>query len=416
MIDHIKAETGYLDTIEIDLFMRRVLTSLDGFHGQRVLVLVPDQTRTMPLKLVFDVVCQVLAPHTHELDFMIALGTHPPLNEDALNEHLGHSIRNGCVGSHHIYQHVWDDPAALKKLGRISPESIYALSKGKLNIGVDVCINKHIFAYDAVLICGPVFPHEVVGFSGGNKYFFPGIAGPDMINVTHWLGAVLSSNAVIGAGYTPVRAVLDRAAAMIPLQKHALCFVLDKGGVFGIFSGSPENAWESASVLSGEKHIIRTGRRYPKVIAVMPEMYQDLWVGGKGMYKLEPVVEDGGELIIYAPHIKEISTTHGQFLRQIGYHVCGYFQANWEDFKQFPWSVLAHSTHVSGLGTYDVETGQEHPRIRVTLATGISETVCQSINLHYRDPASLDPEQLAAERSKEVLVVEDAGEVLYRVK
>ena len=57
-----------------------------------------------------------------------------------------------------------------------------------------------------------MFPHEVVGFSGGNKYLFPGIAGPEIINFTHWLGALITNYDVIGAGYTPVRAVIDRAA------------------------------------------------------------------------------------------------------------------------------------------------------------------------------------------------------------
>ena len=76
-----------------------------------------------------------------------------------------------------------------------------------------VALNKLPLEYDHVLVCGPVFPHEVVGFSGGNKYLFPGIAGPEIIHFTHWLGAVITNYEIIGTKDTPVRAVIDRAAA-----------------------------------------------------------------------------------------------------------------------------------------------------------------------------------------------------------
>ncbi len=279
-----------------------------------------------------------------------------------------------------------------------------------------ITINRRIFDYDHLIILGPVFPHEVVGFSGGNKYFFPGISGPEAINVTHWLGALLTNYDVIGSGYTPVRAVIDRAAEMIEIPKSCFAFVLDEGGVYGVFSGTPEDAWEDASRLSARKHILYTGRTYEKVISVMPKMYDDLWVGGKGMYKVEPIVADGGEVIIYAPHIKRISTTHGEILKEIGYHVSEYFLSQWDDFKDYPWGVLAHATHVKGLGDYDPTTGIETPRIKVTLATGIPESVCRSINLGYLNPKSIKLSRWKNRESEGILVVPNAGEHLYRVQ
>jgi len=56
-----------------------------------------------------------------------------------------------------------------------------------------------------------VFPHEVVGFSGGNKYLFPGVGGPQILNFFHWLGAVVTNPMIIGNKWTPVRKVVDRA-------------------------------------------------------------------------------------------------------------------------------------------------------------------------------------------------------------
>ncbi|HSD85401.1 MAG TPA: hypothetical protein VLG46_16175, partial [Anaerolineae bacterium] len=139
-----------------------------------------------------------------------------------------------------------------------------------------------------------------------------------------------------------------------------------------------------------------------------------IWVGAKGMYKMEPVVADGGELIIYAPHIKEISVVHGALIKQIGYHVRDYFVKQWDQFKHIPWGVLAHSTHLRGVGTY--EAGVECPRIQVTLATGIPEEECHTVNLGYRDPATIDPQAWLRDTQPDRLVVPRAGEYLYRLQ
>jgi nickel-dependent lactate racemase len=161
-------------------------------------------------------------------------------------------------------------------------------------------------------------------------------------------------------------------------------------------------------------HITYVDKPYQRVLSVMPEMYDDLWTAAKGMYKMEPVVADGGEVIIYAPHIDEISYTHGATIDQVGYHVRDYFVKQWDKFKDYPWGVLAHSTHLRGIGTYDLENDIERPRVKVTLATGISRERCERVNLSYLDPASIDVSQWAKDES--VLVVPKAGEMLYRLK
>jgi nickel-dependent lactate racemase len=146
------------------------------------------------------------------------------------------------------------------------------------------------------------------------------------------------------------------------------------------------------------------------------EMYDDLWTAAKAMYKTEPVIADGGEVIIYAPHITEISYTHGKLIDQVGYHVRDYFVKQWERFQGVPGSILAHSTHVKGTGTYDAGSGIETPRIQVTLATGIPEERCLRVNLGYRDYREIDPQQWANREHEGILLVPHAGEMLYRTK
>jgi nickel-dependent lactate racemase len=290
------------------------------------------------------------------------------------------------------------------------------MTGGLLNQAVDVRLNKLIFAYDQIIICGPTFPHEVVGFSGGNKYFFPGIGGAEVINFSHWLGALMTSYEVIGTRYTPVRRVIDRAAALIDRPKLCFSLVVKGEGLAGLFIGPPEAAYGAAADLSAKLHIQWVGRPFKRVLSVMPEMYADIWTAAKGMYKLEPVVADGGEIIIYAPHIDEVSYTHGHLLAEVGYHVRDYFLKQWERFEAFPGGVLAHSTHLRGTGTYDPETGIESPRINVTLATKIPEERCRHLCLGYLDPEQINFDDWRGREAEGRLLVPKAGEMLYRLK
>ncbi len=405
----------YFGTDDVRSIVAKALDSA-SLDGKRVLVLIPDGTRSMPMPLMFDVFQELLQPRVKALDYLVALGTHPAMSDLQLSKLIGRPMVNGMAGESHIFNHRWDDPATFVKLGTISAGEIAEISGGLMARDVPVTLNKLILDYDHVMVCGPVFPHEVVGFSGGNKYFFPGIAGPEIINFTHWLGAVITNYEVIGAGYTPVRAVIDRAAAFIPRPTSCFALVVTKEGLAGLYFGTPQEAWTAASALSAKKHIIWLDHPFRRVLSVLPELYDDLWTGAKGMYKLEPAVADGGEIIIYSPHITEVSYTHGALIDEVGYHCRDYFTKQWEKFKHYPGGILAHSTHVKGLGTYDPATGIEKPRIQVKLATGIPEERCRRINLGYVDPATIDFEEWRGRGNEGVGLIPRAGETLYRLK
>jgi nickel-dependent lactate racemase len=407
----------YLNQTEIETILADSLAGMP-LDGKRLLVLIPDSTRTFPTPLFFRRIVALLQGRARQVDFMIASGTHPAMSEEAKLKLVGISAEENAstYAAVRLLDHTWDDPQALINLGVIPAEEIGRLSNNLLVQSVPVRLNRLLLDYDDVLICGPVFPHEVVGFSGGNKYFFPGIAGPDIINFTHWLGALITSYVTIGTKDTPMRRVIDRAAGLIPRPRYALCAVVTTQGVAGLFSGSPEEAWSAAADLSAQVHVRWCEHPYKQVLSVLPEMYNELWVGAKGMYKLEPVIADGGEVIIYAPHLTQLSVVHGEVIKQIGYHVRDYFVKQWPRFEHYPWGVLAHSTHLRGIGEYDAETGIERPRIRVTLATGLSAEECAAVNLGYRDPRSIDPAQFTNREDEGILLVPHAGEVLYRLK
>jgi nickel-dependent lactate racemase len=404
-----------LSDAEIQTVVRDGIASL-AIDGKRVLVIIPDGTRTMPMPRMFDLLAETAGARAAVLDYLVALGTHQPMDDVQLGGLVGREVRGGSAEASRIFNHEWSDPSNFRRLGTIPAGDIRNISGGLLAQDVPVSLNRKIFEYDQLIVCGPVFPHEVVGFSGGNKYFFPGIAGPEIINFTHWLGALMTSCRIIGAGYTPVRAVIDRAAGMIETPKACLALVVKDSGVAGLFAGSPEEAWKAAADLSAQVHIRHVEKPFRRILSIMPAMYDDLWTAAKGMYKMEPVTADGGEVVIYAPHVKEVSYTHGKLIDEIGYHCRDYFTKQWDRFKEFPGGVLAHSTHVKGLGEYDAATGVETPRIRVTLATGIPEERCRRINLGYLDPRTVDVREWQGREAEGILAVPKAGEMLYRIK
>ena len=383
--------------------------------GKRILLIVPDNTRSGPIGEMFQAIYDCIGEKIKALDILVALGTHQPMTEEQICKRLAitpeqHKTKYTKVN---FFNHEWDKPETFKSIGKITADEIGEISNGLFYEEVDVSINKLIYDYDEFFIVGPVFPHEVVGFSGGHKYVFPGIAAADIINFFHWLGAVVTNPIINGTQLTPTRKVVEKAASFITVPRRLFAIVAAEDQLKGIFIGDCVEAWEQAAELSDKVHIIYKDKPYKTILGLAPEMYDDIWTAGKVMYKLEPVVADGGTLIIYAPHITEISYTHGKIIDQIGYHTRDYFRKQWDKFKDFPRGVTAHSTHVRGIGTFT--DGVEKPRVDVVLATQISKERCEKVNLGYMDPATINIADYENREDDGVLVVHHAGEMLHRL-
>jgi len=403
-----------------DAEVQRLLTeSLDPLplDGQRLLVIIPDGTRTAPIPLMFRLLYEQLGRRVERLDYLIALGTHPAMPDEAIERLVGVSAteRAARYPKSRVFNHQWDNPDALATIGTIGAAEAAGLTGGLLSREVPVRLNRLIFEYDQIVICGPVFPHEVVGFSGGAKYLFPGIAGAEIIDFSHWLGALVTSMRTIGVKETPIRRVIHRAATFVDKPILCLALVMKGHDLHGLYVGAHAEAWSAAADLSAQLNIVRVPRPFTSVLAMPSAIYDDLWTAAKAMYKTEPAIADGGEVIIYAPHITEVSYTHGHLLDQVGYHVRDYFTKQPGRFDAIPGSILAHSSHVKGAGEYDPASGAETPRISVTLATGIPEARCRQINLGYADYRAIDPQQWANREAEGLLLVPHAGEMLFRL-
>jgi nickel-dependent lactate racemase len=387
----------------------------NDYTGKRILLIVPDNTRSGPIGDIFKIIYECLQRKAKAFDCLVALGTHQPMTEEQICSRLAITPddRRAKYASVKFFNHEWQKPQTLTSVGKISADEIGKISGGLFCEEVDVAINKLIFQYDQLFILGPVFPHEVVGFSGGHKYIFPGIAGEEIINFFHWLGAVITNPVINGNKWTPTRHVVEKAASFIKVPRQLFAVVAVENKLKGIFIGDCTEAWEKAADLSSAVHIVYKDKAYKTILSIPPKMYEDLWTAAKAMYKLEPIAADGATLIIYAPHITEISYTHGKFIDRIGYHTRDYFLNRLDKFAGIPRAVIAHSTHVKGIGTYI--NGVEKPRINVVLATGISRHRCEKVNLGYMNPDSIDISDYENREDEGILVVRHAGEVLHRL-
>jgi len=407
-------KNGSVELSEVAETVGRFFAQND-YTGKRILLIVPDNTRSGPVGNVFKTIYDCLDQKAKAIDILVALGTHQPMSEEQICRRLaiGPDERKNRYAPVRFFNHEWEKPETFTSIGKISADEIHQISNGLFSEEVNVAINKLIFDYDEFFILGPVFPHEVVGFSGGHKYIFPGIAGPEIINFFHWLGAVITNPRINGNKWIPTRQVVEDAASFIKMPRKLFAIVALENKLKGIFIGDCVRAWEKAAELSDKVHIVYKDKPYKTVLGIAPEMYDDIWTAGKVMYKLEPIVADGGTLIIYAPHISEISYTHGKIIDQIGYHTRDYFLKRMGEFNGIPRGVMAHSTHVKGIGTYI--KGIEKPRINVILATKISKQRCEKVNLGYMNPDEINISDYEKREDQGIVVVYDAGEILYRL-
>lgn len=402
---------------DLDAFL---VTQLATFpvDGKSVVLVVPDGTRSCPLPRVMDTVYRELIGRVSSLTALIALGTHAYMTPEELDRWFG--AEPGGLATKYpgmtVLNHDWRNPESIVDVGTLSADEIDQLSGGRLKQEVRVEVNRLVAEADVSIVIGPVFPHEVVGISGGNKYFIPGCATHEIIDLSHWLGALIGIDDLIGQrGITPVRAVINAAAELIPTHRLGICLVVKSGTdeIEYVATGELDDTWALASEVAADSHIEYVDKPFKKVVAMMPTRYADMWTAAKGCYKIQPAMAEGGEVVIYAPHVKALSEQHPE-VYDIGYHCIDYFIKQWDLFKDVPTAVLAHSTHVRGGGTFDPETGVEHNRIKLTLCTQVPRETVEAANANYLSPDDIDFDALRAD--PDVFVEENAGEVLYRLR
>jgi len=391
--------------------------------GARVLAIISDKTRDDNTDSLFPIAAEILADKKiAKLDALVAQGTHSPMTEAEKLSKIGAKSFSDIPNLQNIFDHEWSNPAKLTIIGELSAKKVHEVTNGLFNESIPLTINRLLAPgnYDTILIFGATVPHEVAGFAGGAKYFFPGVAGAELTHATHWLAALATIENIIGLIETPTRHLIEAAADFISAEVISFTSVVSRNDenrlrTYALFAGDFRLALRKAAEVSRQIHIKYTGRKYKRVVALLDEHYEELWLGGKASYRLGGVIEAGGELIIYAPHLHCISETHGEFIEKFG----GY--APLENVKelvaqsgelQANLCVAAHLTQVAYAGRSN-ENGEIVSRYKITLASQVDAETCRRVNLgfmNYRNFRLTDYKNDA-----DTLIVECAGRDLYLV-
>lgn len=407
-----------------DELLRIVAEALESVPSNaRVLAIVPDKTRDDNTHILFPAAAHSLSGKgISSIDVLVAQGTHPAMTTGEKLAKIG-ADRSQIPNLGQIYDHEWNDPDKLTNIGELTANEVHKLTNGVLSETIPLTVNRLVGdgLYDVILIFGATMPHEVAGFAGGAKYIFPGISGPELTHKTHWLGALTTIKKTIGRIETPTRHLIEAAADQVKARIIAFTSVIsrtetNKLRTHALFAGDHRASLRRAAEVSRRVHIKYTGRKYSRVVALLDDHYRDMWVGGKASYRLGGIIEDGGELIIYAPHLDRISETHeSDIIRFGGYAPLEIIKERVrtsEDLRS-NLCIAAHLAHVSYAGRTDAASSIRS-KYQITLASQVDRKTCEQVNLTYLDPKDLDLNTFRNDPN--TLIVERAGKDLYLVE
>ena len=389
-------ETESISRATLQDLVRRVL--LRAGDLKRVLVLPPDHTRLNSMAgPITAMVYDQLAASGVQVDILPTLGTHNPMTEAQLRMMFGESIPLQA-----FKVHDWRNGIVRK--GVIDGEMLSALSDGQVDFSIGVEVSKVLFdGYDLILSVGQVVPHEVVGMANYTKNIVVGAGGSDIINKSHFLGAVAGIENMLGQTDTPVRRLFNHAVDTY-LGDLPITYILtvmeqdyDTGEIHmrGFFSGEDVSVFEAACRLARAVNITLLDREPTKVVVYLdPHEFQSTWLGNKAVYRTRMAIADGGELVVLAPALKEFGEdpTIDRLIRRFGYRgTPATLQAVAEDEElRANLGAAAHLIHGSSEGRFRITycPGRGGITPAEVRSVGFEAASCEEMTARY-DPASL---------------------------
>ncbi len=408
---------------KLNEFLSGVVKRMTGF--KKILIIHPDYTRIdFTHKIVPFMVSELKESGVEKIDFLNAGGTHRQMSEVELLEKLGLKKRERYM---HLYNHKYSDSSNMITIGAISEKIVKEKTRGDINISIPVTLNKLVFKdYDLVIAINGTAPHEACGYSGGLKIFIPGISGPEVIDLFHWAAALMGIRHIIGTMNNNARDIINQGSYIVFKSIKAEVFsfnmvnIEDKDRIAPIglyidtgFEGFLR-AYKKALIASSKVHIKYISKPLKQVVQQIPGYYDEIWTAAKGSYKLQKpgVMAEGGEIILYAPHIKDFHSDKNmnKEILDLGYHCKGKIRHILKSGSKACKNVAAHVINVAGPGEFDSKKDKEKTHFKIILATGISEKVCDSVGLGYRDPHTLSKEDFIG---TDKLWIEEGGKYLY---
>lgn len=334
--------------------------SIEDRKLSKILLLPPDLTRMHSYAGKITAMYYSMLKDSCKVDIMPALGTHETMTKEECLEFFGEDVPYEA-----IFSHKWRTD--IVKIGQVPSDYVTEVSEGLIDYAIDVEVNKRLIdaSYDLIISIGQVVPHEVVGMANYTKNILVGCGGKNMINRSHFLGAVYGMERMMGCDDTPVRKVFDYAEENF-MQNIPLMYVLtvttvenNHVNLNGLFIGRDRNLFKEAVALSQEKNLIFMDKPLKKVVVYLDEReFKSTWLGNKAVYRTRMAIADDGELIILAPGVRKFGEDEAidKLIRKYGYvgrlKILDYYKAN-NDLKE-NLSAAAHLIHGSSDGRFSI--------------------------------------------------------------
>ena len=359
---------GFETVIEREEKEAMVEAALESWGGapKKVLLVGPDMTRLHSgageLTHIFH---EKLSPQA-QVDVIPALGTHVPMSADEI------ATMYPGVPADRFRIHNWR--SEVRKVGQVPQEYIEDLSAGRLHFTIDIEVNRQLLdgGYDLIVSIGQVVPHEVIGMANHIKNILVGLGGSDIINKTHYLGAVHGMENIMGRIDTPVRRVMEYAAteflSEMPIKYVQTVIAADTQGELrtrGVFIGEGRAPFIHAAKLSQQVNITVLEKPIRKAVVWLdPVEFKSHWLGNKAIYRTRMAMADDGELIVLGPGLEKFGEDARveELIRKYGYRGTPYTLEKVEqnaDLRE-NLSTAAHLIHGSSEGRFRITYAPGH--------------------------------------------------------
>jgi carbohydrate kinase (thermoresistant glucokinase family) len=348
---------------------------------KRVLLLPPDYTRFHSgAGHLSSVLYKHLRSRGAEVVVLPATGTHLAMSAEEI-AHMFPGIPAQAFRVHDFQRN-------LVALGEVPGSFVSEVSGGLVDYAIHCEVDRLLTeGWDRIISVGQLVPHEVIGIANHAKNVFVGAGGKQVIDHTHFLGAVCNMERIMGRARTPVRDIFEYMANAFgkSLPITYLLTVRAKDGnelvTRGLFAGDDFGCFALGAQLARQVNLDLLAAPLKKVVVYLdPSEFKSTWLGNKAIYRTRLALADGAELLIVAPGVRTFGEDAGidRLIRRHGYRgtpaALAAVKADPELAASL--SAAAHLIHGSSEG-----------RFHVTYAAGgLTRAEVEGVGFAYAEP------------------------------
>ena len=268
--------------------------------GDKVIVLVDDLTRPTPQNEVLPTVLEELCSsglRTENIEIMIGLGTHRPMTDEEIVDHLGPEVAERFEVSNHDFK----DERKLVNLGTTE-------------LGIPALVNRNVIDADLVISVGNIVPHNAAGWGGGAKMILPGVCGEESVGMLHiGAGKVKPIGKLVATIDNPMRRDINIIAQKAGLRAIVNTVLNNEDKVVRVLAGDPVQAFREGVGTAREVFCQTIPELADVIIFSTYPADIDYWQAMKALDFAHVGIRRGGTIVLITPCTERISPTHPSF-------------------------------------------------------------------------------------------------------